>query len=164
VDVLEVLPVEVPGVIPAEVVVDPPVVVPVLAGVVVVVPVVVVVLVPPLVVDGVLLIVEVCVEPLAIVVVALADVRLPDESIEYWAVPVPPPHAESSAATLAVAINEAGRKNFRRVDTLDINISPSHFLDPLKSGSIANACVRALLEIKSSFLKSNFRKEFMRFY
>lgn len=42
---------------------------------------VVVVVVDPVVVDGVALTVVVCVDPLASLVVALAEVRLPDESI-----------------------------------------------------------------------------------
>ena len=62
------------------------------------------------------------------VAVALADVRLPDESIAYWAVPVPPPHADKSSAMLALAIHDAGRMNFRRVDTLNMKLSPSQIL------------------------------------
>ena len=66
--------------------------------------------------------------PLAIVVVALAEVKLPDESIAYWAVPVLPPHADKNSAMLALAIHDAGRMNFRRVDTLNMKLSPSQFL------------------------------------
>ena len=60
--------------------------------------------------------------------VALAEVKLPDESIAYWAVPVPPPHADKSSAMLVIAIHDAGRMNFRRVDTLNMKLSPSQFL------------------------------------
>jgi hypothetical protein len=88
-----------------------------------VVPVVVVV---PL-VDGVVLTVVVCVEPLASLVVAAAEVRLPLASIAYCAEPVPPPQAASRTETLVAVVIDRIRIVFTLIDTLYIKDSPSGY-------------------------------------
>jgi hypothetical protein len=93
------------------------------------------------------------------VVVALADVRLPDESIAYWAVPVPPPHADKSRTTLALAIHDAGRMNFRRIDTLNMKLSPSQFLIHRKVDQsqvlVSEHCLRRRVPFGNQISKNN---------
>lgn len=93
------------------------------------------------------------------VVVALADVRLPDESIAYWAVPVPTPHADKSRTTLALAIHDAGRMNFRRIDTLNMKLSPSQFLIHRKVDQsqvlVSEHCLRRRVPFGNQISKNN---------
>jgi hypothetical protein len=79
----------------------------VVVGVVVVGVVVVVVLVPVVPPDDDATVVVTV--PFGLVLTTLAEVRLPAESIEYCAVPVPPPQAVKMKLTLAAAISECTR-------------------------------------------------------
>ena len=79
------------------------------------------------VVDGVVLTVVVWVEPLASLVVAVAEVTLPLESTAYCAEPVPPPQAARRTETLAAAVIDRVRIALALVDTLNIKNSPSGY-------------------------------------
>ena len=62
-------------------------------------------------------------EPLALAETPLAEVKLPIESTEYCAVPVPPPQATNKTETLAAVVNENARNTLLLNGLMNFKIS-----------------------------------------
>ncbi|MGB4345782.1 MAG: hypothetical protein WBJ21_05230, partial [Burkholderiaceae bacterium] len=84
-------------------------------------------------------------EPSALVLVALADVRLPAASIAYCAAPLPAPQAASRTETLVMVAIDAARINFLLLETFNIKALSLRFYDLIKHRSLAITWSKSLV-------------------